>query len=256
MTDPVMMENSSKTRKTDTAIDTDGRRKSLADFAKISLEKQTGLNLGPKSPLKKVQYVTILLICTTLLLFQSVQCVIKFREKATGTGDKYVHISTTSFPVMSICPSYPYKLDKLREHGLDVRSDIQWDAVWVSNRSQVSPREFYDDVTHSIEEILSRVEIYAAAEMNGTNIFELRGNYTLCGQDLYKTLPYYYNGDCFALVMPDCLLDIGILEIVLDFGFDKTDVFIHHPGQFLSPNSRYTNSKYLYCLTRSKIVYI
>ena len=48
---------------------------------------------------------------------------------------------------------------------------------------------------------------------------------------------YYFNGDCFAMVMPSCLLEAGPLEIVFNFK-DKTDIFIHHRGQFLSPNSR------------------
>lgn len=37
---------------------------------------------------------------------------------------------------------------------------------------------------------------------------------------------------------PKCLQDAGILEVVLTTT-DKTDIFIHHRGQFLSPNSRY-----------------
>ena len=37
--------------------------------------------------------------------------------------------------------------------------------------------------------------------------------------------------------IPDCLHKAGPLEVVFDF-YDKTDIFIHHPGQFLSPNSR------------------
>ena len=37
--------------------------------------------------------------------------------------------------------------------------------------------------------------------------------------------------------MPSCLADAGPLEVVFEF-YDKTDIFIHHIGQFLSPNSR------------------
>ena len=48
---------------------------------------------------------------------------------------------------------------------------------------------------------------------------------------------YYFNGDCFATILPDCVIDAGPLEVVFEF-YDKTDIFIHHSGQFLSPNSR------------------
>ena len=40
-----------------------------------------------------------------------------------------------------------------------------------------------------------------------------------------------------GFVMPSCLANAGPLEV--EFGFlQKTDIFIHHNGQFLSPNSR------------------
>ena len=43
----------------------------------------------------------------------------------------------------------------------------------------------------------------------------------------------YVNGDCFAVVLPECVMAVGPLEL-----YDKTDIFIHNIGQFLSPNSR------------------
>ena len=57
------------------------------------------------------------------------------------------------------------------------------------------------------------------------------------GEGIFKTSPYYYNGDCFSLDPPKCLQEAGILEVVITTT-DKTDIFIHHGGQFLSPNSR------------------
>lgn len=59
----------------------------------------------------------------------------------------------------------------------------------------------------------------------------------MCGEPFFKVSPYYYNGDCFSMELPTCLREAGVLELNIDF-FDKTDIFIHHPGQFLSPNSR------------------
>ncbi len=82
-----------------------------------------------------------------------------------------------------------------------------------------------------------QVEIYGEAEIDGRNIFKLSPNETLCDEELFRTKPYYYNGDCFALHLPRCLRELGVLELVLDF-YDKADVFIHHQGQFLNPNSR------------------
>ena len=44
----------------------------------------------------------------------------------------------------------------------------------------------------------------------------------------------FYNLD---LNPSDCVIAAGPLEVVFEF-YDKTDIFIHHFGQFLSPNSR------------------
>ena len=38
-------------------------------------------------------------------------------------------------------------------------------------------------------------------------------------------------------MVPSCLAEAGVLEVVIEF-YDKTDMFIHHVGTFLSPNSR------------------
>lgn len=91
-------------------------------------EKPTKLDIRKKNHakhLKRVQYAFVLLFCTGVLLFQTFQCVEKYLLKSTGTADKYVHVSKTSFPVMTICPTYPYKLDRLQYHGVMTKSDIQ-----------------------------------------------------------------------------------------------------------------------------------
>ena len=38
-------------------------------------------------------------------------------------------------------------------------------------------------------------------------------------------------------MLPECIIAAGPLEVVFEF-YDKTDIFIHNTGQFLSPNSR------------------
>ncbi|TRY74726.1 hypothetical protein TCAL_14549 [Tigriopus californicus] len=187
---------------------------------------------------KQCQFFTILFVCVGILIFQASQCVIKYLDASTGTGDKYVHVARTSFPVMTICPSYPYKLDRLQYHGIMTKSDIQFNSQWTSNDSTVDPVTFYEDIVVGVEEIVEDILIYAEVPINGTNSFMLYGNSTFCGQGLFQIEQYYYNGDCYALELPDCLVEAGVLEIVFDFR-TKTDIFIHHKGQFLSPNARY-----------------
>ena len=87
---------------------------------------------------------------------------------------------------------------------------------------------------------MRKVKISVLKEDNfGTNIIELLPNETFCqnNQKLFEPSPYYYNGQCYGLVMPNCLASAGPLEIEFEF-FDQTEIFLHHLGQFLSPNSR------------------
>lgn len=213
------------------ALHKDGKRKpSFVTFAKERIKQRM-------NNVKKFQFFIIFLVCMAILAFQTAQCVDKYLEKSTGTADKYVHVSKTSFPIMTICPTYPYKLTKLKEHGLNTKNEIQFGANWVSKQQGISPTEFYKDVVLEIDDIVKHVDVYVEVAIEGKNLFRIKPGEKFCDKELFKTKQYYYNGDCFALRLPSCILDSGVLEVVFDF-YNKTDIFIHHPGQFLSPNSR------------------
>jgi hypothetical protein len=187
---------------------------------------------------KRFQYAFIVIICTAVLFFQIGKCIEKYYSNNTGTADKYVHVSKTAFPELTICPTYPYKLDKLIANGISTKSEIQFGANWISNDSRKSPQDFYNEIVLNVDDIVQKVTIYVEQLVNGKNIVNLGPLDTICnGQTLFTSKQYYYNGNCFALVLPDCLRNAGPLEVVFEF-IDKTDIFIHHFGQFLSPNSR------------------
>lgn len=188
--------------------------------------------------IKKGQYGIIFVVCTAVLLFQVGQCAFKYLDKETGTADKYVHVSNTSFPELTICPTYPYREDVLQANGINKAWDVQFGASWISNDSTKSALEFYQDMTLDIGDIVDNTLFYLEQQINGSNILRLRPGQLVCnGTNIFQVKEYYFNGDCFALQIPDCLHKAGPLEVVFDF-YDKTDIFIHHPGQFLSPNSR------------------
>ena len=108
----------------------------------------------------------------------------------------------------------------------------------MSNRSGVSPSDFYSDVVIPLSEVLESVTVYAEAEVDGDNILRLYPNSTVCGgESPFQVRQYYYNGDCYSLSLPSCMIELGILELVFVF-LGKIDIFIHHQGQFLNPNSR------------------
>ena len=39
----------------------------------------------------------------------------------------------------------------------------------------------------------------------------------VCGQPLFRTTEYYYNGRCFSILMPECVLSNGALEMGFQF---------------------------------------
>ena len=57
--------------------------------------------------------------------------------------------------MLTICPTYPYKLDVLREGGIETKSDIQFGARWVPDKERGpwngDAREFYNDVTLKVQ---------------------------------------------------------------------------------------------------------
>jgi hypothetical protein len=207
----------------------------------LKQEKVNGLENFVRSKLKtikRLQYAIIYVVCTSVLLFQIGQCAFKYLDKNTGTADTYVHVSNTTFPVLTICPTYPYKLDVIQQNGIETLSDVQWQANWNSNNSEKSPKDFYNEMVLQIDDIVANTKFYIEQPINGSNILDLKPYETVCnGQDIFIVKPYYFNGNCYAMKVPDCLEKSGVLEVVFDF-YDKTDIFIHHPGQFLSPNSR------------------
>ena len=65
---------------------------------------------------------------------QAGQLISKYLKRGTGTSESYKHISTQPFPVLTICPTYPYKDDRLSYHGVDIVRDLQ---VMMLKSSQV-----------------------------------------------------------------------------------------------------------------------
>lgn len=108
------------------------RPRSLVDFAKDAIKEKFKFY-------KRTQYLLILTFCMTLLIVQvgiswswflqrikvhsivfnsqGSQCVKKFLKASTGTGDKYVHVSKTNFPVPTFCPAVPYRPEVFQSSG-------------------------------------------------------------------------------------------------------------------------------------------
>ena len=62
----------------------------------------------------------------TKILFKQVgKLTEKYLKRNTGTSESYKDISTVPFPVLTICPTYPYRDERIAYHGVDIVRDIQ-----------------------------------------------------------------------------------------------------------------------------------
>ena len=193
--------------------------------------------------LKLILFFVLGIIGTGTVALKCWDCYIRFQNKLTGTSDLYKHISEVPFPDLTFCPVSGYKENVLRNNGLQNISDYTEESIWSSsNGNTESPEELYIESTFSLEEIIGIVEVYLDRYINGSEkvTFDPKSNQNPCGEDAMKVFlarEYYFNGNCYSIVMPECVHQAGPLEVIVNVK-EAVDVFIHHPGQFLSPNSR------------------
>ena len=193
--------------------------------------------------LKLILFFVLGIIGTGTVALKCWDCYIRFQNKLTGTSDLYKHISEVPFPDLTFCPVSGYKENVLINNGLQNISDYTEESIWSSsNGNAESPEELYIESTFSLEEIIGIVEVYLDRYINGSEkvTFDPKSNQNPCGEDpknVFLAREYYFNGNCYSIVMPECVHQAGPLEVIVNVK-EAVDVFIHHPGQFLSPNSR------------------
>ena len=100
-----------------------------------------------------------------------------------------------------------------------------------------SPAEFYSRLVYQVEELVQHIKVDLEEPFQGKAGIEFPVSSAVCNSSVYTETEYYFNGRCFSFHLPSCILSKGILEMKLSFR-KKVDVFIHHPGQYFSPDSR------------------
>ena len=95
--------------------------------------------------IKRIQFSLIICLCFGILVYLIIKNIGKFLEFSVGTADKYVLTTEAAFPELTICPSYPYKLDVLQKNGISSRHDIQFHSEWISKDSKITPQKFFSE---------------------------------------------------------------------------------------------------------------
>ena len=176
--------------------------------------------------------VSACLVLTSLALEM---CLEKWFQFETATADSYSHIKLQPFPELTVCPAAPYKLETLKAHGISEAKDIQFGAAWISNDSNirlrlrifsqphliahsVRPDQFYESVLYQLEEIVEDINVDLDEPFQGNAKIRLSaGNFSICNSSIYTETEYYFNGRCFSLHMPECILSKAILEMKIGF---------------------------------------
>ena len=217
------------------------------------------------------QSFCLLSACLVLTSLALEMCLEKWFQFETATADSYSHIKLQPFPEFTVCPANPYKVDTLRANGISETRDIQFGADWIANDSDirlrlrklsilssnpVRPDQFYESILYKVEELVEDIKVDLEEPFQGEAGIRLSsGNFTICNSSIYTETEYYFNGRCFSFHLPECILNKAILE--MSFGFSQkgklrfpvylftknnlvfsVDVFIHHAGQYFSPDSR------------------
>ena len=160
-------------------------------------------------------------------------CLGKYLASNTATADTYNYIATQPFPSLTVCPAIPYKLDILQNNGIPTRRSIQFEANWISNNSKLNPSDLLSSVVYDFKEMVSNLQLFLMDPFNGKTTISIpaKNINNFCNtSDVVKPLDYYYNGRCYSLRLPRCLLSKGVLELVLQFTM-KVDIFVHHEGK-------------------------
>ena len=51
-------------------------------------------------------------------------------------------LQTQPFPELSVCPTNNYKVDVLQKNGVRTKQDIQFNAQWISNNSDIRKDDY------------------------------------------------------------------------------------------------------------------
>lgn len=70
-----------------------------------------------------------------------------------------------------------------------------------------------------LEDLIHNLRIDLEVPFKGKSaLFVDVKNFTkFCGQSFFRPTEYYFNGRCYSILLPDCLLELGILEMVFNF---------------------------------------
>ena len=88
----------------------------------------------------------------------------------------------------------------------------------ISSSHSVRPDQFYESILYKVSELVEDIHVDLEEPFQGKPGIKLSaGNFSICNSSVYSETEYYYNGRCFSLHMPECILNKAILEMKIGF---------------------------------------
>ena len=199
--------------------------------------------------LKKVIFVICLVASFGLFFRQAILCITRFYSQETGISLEITDSEKAKFPVGTICPNYLDAYNQTILKKYNTSADEIRQCIFPAT-PEITSSEFYDLVTHELQETLISVLITTKHELkrNGRKYhkinysFEKPQNpkeyilYLPLDPKTWKVQKYEAFGKCFTLNVPKFLRLSQIRSV--DVQVKKNSVlYLHHPEHFESPDN-------------------
>jgi hypothetical protein len=171
---------------------------------------------------KKEAKKIIFILCFTLCLYHIGKCIEKLVESPTTTVIYFDEFAKQGVPSITLCAysnhledSTSIKKEKLVEHGLFPNDYIK-KRIWTSNKSEISPKDLYEEITWKLDDLVERVE------------YTLRGCHYIIDantsnwQTLWTETHKKWEGRCFTFNPSSEISTAGLsnIEIISKFPYD------------------------------------
>ena len=186
---------------------------------------------------KKLLLLFTLLLLVTGLLVIAARCWGEFAKAETFGVWRQEETSNVAFPALTVCSKRQYKEERLREAGVVSTRSYAVEGDWLGD-GQTAAAILYREAVISVEEIVSDLKVFLnTPTLDGQTVIRLVPGGRFCGETLFHPKEHFFFGRCHSLVVPRCLQEHSVTEVVLTLE-EAADVYVHHQEAFFSPDTK------------------
>ena len=186
---------------------------------------------------KKLLTLFVLFLFVSSLLVIAGRCWAEFAMAETFVVWRQEETSKVGFPALTVCSKRQYKEERLREAGVLSTRSYAVEGDWLGD-GQTAAATLYQEAVIPVEEIVSDLKVFLnKPTLEGQTVIRLAPGGRFCGETLFHPKEHFYFGRCHSLVVPRCLQEHSVTEVVLTLE-EAADVYVHHQEAFFSPDTK------------------